>query len=266
MKFFHELGISSLSYDARAHGESEGKTSTIGLQKEPADLANVHRWAMEKELHPEILYGRSMGAATALVQAKSLNARLAILDCPYAGLDMVLDQDLQNFTYLPLAPLFAYEMLAQVRLRGLDLTQNRPVDAARQLDNPRLLLFHSKQDPKLPISHSYVIYNAAKRMGNSARLLVTHSQGHSTNFTGYSFNKPPKSEERQSYNQYPLRYLETIGQELMLKYGYSNEQIQEALAITLEQAYHLEQVGSLPPSIDSIKPLTEKNRDGIYRF
>jgi pimeloyl-ACP methyl ester carboxylesterase len=260
MKFFHELGISSLAYDARAHGLSKDKTSTIGLQKEPVDWANVYQWAKENGLHPEILYGRSMRAATALKEAKPLNARLAILDCPYAGLDIVLKQDLSNFTHLPFSTLFAYEILAQSRMRGLDPRQNRPMDAAREPGNPRTLLIHSEHDSKLPLSHSYAIYQAARQRVNSVRLLVTGAKGHSSNFTGYPYWKEPPPEKQAKYKDYPLRYLGAIGQELMLTYGYSKEQIQEALANTLDQ------VPTFHSRAIAFRPLPEEYKEGIQRF
>lgn len=257
MKFFHELGISSIAYDARAHGKSDGKISTIGLEKEPADLVNVYQWAKKEGLNPDILYGRSMGAATALQKAKELDVGLAILDSPYAGLDIVLRHDLKKFTNLPLSTLFAYEILAQTCLRGLKLKNNRPIDAAKQPGNPRMLIFHSQNDPNLPIRHSKDIYEAAKSNGNSARLLVTQSIGHSTNFKGHPLYYDPTPEKKAEFANYPLRYLRAIGQELMDKYGYPEEQIKAALAATLKNVSPLE--------ID-FKPLTEKTREGVYSF
>ena len=83
------MGHNLLLIDERAHGRSEGRTITFGIQ-ERWDAENWARFAVERFGADVqiILYGVSMGAATVLMAAGldlPENVKGIIADCPYSS-------------------------------------------------------------------------------------------------------------------------------------------------------------------------------------
>ncbi|MEO7265463.1 MAG: alpha/beta fold hydrolase, partial [Ferruginibacter sp.] len=84
---FRKLGYNTILLDFRAHGNSEGNTSTIGF-KESEDVKLVYDYLMEQHEQHIILYGISMGAATVAkaISDYQLEPEKVILDMPFASL------------------------------------------------------------------------------------------------------------------------------------------------------------------------------------
>lgn len=228
MKFFHEMGISTLSYDARAHGESGGERSTIGYE-EPKDLAAVYALAQQRKYKPNILYGRSMGAATIAMHANKLtDIQLTIMDSPFTRLDDILKHDFTNWTPLPKYP-FTPMIIAKARAQGLYPEKVRPIDKMTNPNFPRTLLIHSIFDNLIRPDHSIQIHNKHP----NSRLILTKSLGHTNSFLGFPADyKKTEMGELTDYGDYPRQYLENMGHE-MERMGMSRERIQDALGNTL---------------------------------
>jgi pimeloyl-ACP methyl ester carboxylesterase len=62
-EFFYSLGFNTLSFDFRAHGNSEGNITTIGY-KEAEDVKLAYDYCKERGDQNIVLWGRSLGAAT----------------------------------------------------------------------------------------------------------------------------------------------------------------------------------------------------------
>lgn len=83
-----KAGYSVATFDLRAHGHSEGRSTSIGYY-EAQDVAAVYRWV--KKQHPEakvVLHGTSMGAVAILraVAEKGIAPAGVVVQAPYRSM------------------------------------------------------------------------------------------------------------------------------------------------------------------------------------
>lgn len=72
-----EAGIPFCSFDFRGHGESGGDLGELTLSRSLEDLARVRAWLAERGHRRIVLFGSSMGGATALAEAARHPAGIA---------------------------------------------------------------------------------------------------------------------------------------------------------------------------------------------
>lgn len=160
-----ELGHNLLMVDQRAHGESEGHTTTFGAL-ERLDCLDWVRWANDRFDCPEIsLFGVSMGAATVLLAAGlelPENVRCVVADCPYSkGEDILVT--VGRGMGLP-AAVVRFAAHASARLfGGFRLSDASPVDALRHAKVP-VLLIHGEEDHLVPCEMSALLEKACASM------------------------------------------------------------------------------------------------------
>lgn len=145
---FHELGFHILAVDLRAHGESQGRTTTAGYF-ERYDLNQVIdqiRQRYPQQTSELILFGISMGAAivaATAVMRQDLSA--VILECPYADFSHAAEAH-GRLMGMPLPALQRNSIqLAQV-LTGAKFSQIRPTDLIPKIPCP-LMVIQSQDDP-----------------------------------------------------------------------------------------------------------------------
>ncbi len=63
---FQELGFAVCSFDFQGHGDSGGTMRDLTLSRNLADVGRAHAWLRELEVQRVLIFGSSMGAATAL--------------------------------------------------------------------------------------------------------------------------------------------------------------------------------------------------------
>lgn len=154
---FH-MGHNLLLVDQRAHGRSQGRTITFGIQ-ERLDVLSWVDYALRR-FGPEtriLLYGVSMGAATVLM-ASGLplpeNVKGIIADCPYSTpLDIILHV---GKTYpLPQWLIRPFVILGAKIYGGFDLTETDAVKAVKDAKVP-ILVIHGENDGFVPCHMSDV--------------------------------------------------------------------------------------------------------------
>ena len=152
VRHFHEAGFSLLLIDARAHGESGGKSIGMGWP----ERLDVLDWIAELNRrydHPRIaLFGVSMGGATVLNAAGEAlpeNVRCVVSDCAYISLKDEFLHQLRRFYHLP--GLFLYLADPVCRLLA-GYSPLRDGDGCAQLRRCRLpvLLIHGGADDFVP--------------------------------------------------------------------------------------------------------------------
>lgn len=100
-----EEGHDALSLDARGHGESQGGFIMAGWDATPDLVAAVTLLEAQRPGCPIVVWGYSMGAATALFAAHELDRRVAgyLLEAPYARLGPAIESRVQRRLVEPFA-------------------------------------------------------------------------------------------------------------------------------------------------------------------
>lgn len=166
-----DSGSNAVLFDFRNSGESGGTLTSVG-QFEVRDLLGAIDFVRS---HPEwnqqiILYGFSMGAATALVTgAQEPSVAAVIADSPFADLDSYLRDNLSVWSSLPAVPFNSMILLITPLLTGLDTTQMSPVSSIQSLGNRPVLLIHGEADGDIPIINSELLQ---KNYGNAQLLRI----------------------------------------------------------------------------------------------
>ncbi|WP_214823936.1 alpha/beta hydrolase [Exiguobacterium algae] len=169
---FHEQGYNFLTFDFRASGISEGERVTVGV-KEQEDLKAAIEYAKGRSDGPIVLYGISMGAATALSTADDIEVAAVIADSPFSDLRAYLETNLPVWSDLPNFPFTPVIMTVTPWFTGLDADVVKPIEDIKKIDAP-IFLIHSKDDDAIPVSESERL--AEEKEG--IELWVTDNEGH----------------------------------------------------------------------------------------
>lgn len=156
---FHRLGFSTLIFDYRGYGRSQGTPTEAGTY---VDVETAWQYlVLERHIDPGriILFGRSLGAAVA--------AKLATVHQPGA---LIIES---SFTSVPdmaaqLYPLLPARLLSRLNYNVLDYVE--------QVSCP-LLVVHSPDDEIIPFSHGERIFSAARPPKMFLKLKGGHNEG-----------------------------------------------------------------------------------------
>lgn len=155
-----------LLIDQRAHGRSQGRTITFGLQ-ERHDLLKWTEYAVNR-FGPDVqitLYGVSMGGATVLMASElplPVNVKGIVADCPYCNA-------LEEICYFgrtmpipkPLIRIFA--ILGAKIYGGFDLRETDCAEAVKHTKVP-ILIIHGTADTLVPCEMSEEVQKANPEM------------------------------------------------------------------------------------------------------
>ncbi|MGV3560397.1 alpha/beta hydrolase [Larkinella arboricola] len=185
MDYFHELGYNTLSFDFRAHGNSQGNICTIGF-RETNDLKAAYDFVTRGGEKNIILWGVSMGAATILkaVPEHSLKPSRVILECPFASLYDAVQGRLRSMN-IPAHPASELLLLWGGLERSMSTYQYRPSEYAKGLTMP-VLLNWGGNDPRVLRHETDAIF---QNLGTQQKQLVIFE--HSAH-QSYCTNEPEK--------------------------------------------------------------------------
>jgi alpha-beta hydrolase superfamily lysophospholipase len=147
----HELGYALLLVDFRGSGGSSDRVTTIGVvEAEDVALAVAYaraHWGGQ----PLVLFGQSMGGAAVLraLAVQRVQARAVVLECPF---DRLANTVANRFAMmgLPAFPLAQFLVLWGGVQHGYDGFAHNPVEYARSVDCPVLLLQGAKDQRVRP--------------------------------------------------------------------------------------------------------------------
>lgn len=154
-------GFASVVFDGRAHGQSGGRYCTFGY-KEKQDIQVIVNWVRERLPEVKIgIWGNSLGGAIAL-QSLAIEPHLSfgIVQSTFADLEQVVF-DYRN----RILQGFGSRSISNRALRragwiaGFDPGSVRPAQAARQLEQP-ILLIHGEQDRNISVDNGQQIFQA----------------------------------------------------------------------------------------------------------
>ena len=153
------MGHNLLLIDERAHGRSEGRTITFGIQ-ERWDADSWVRYAVERfgadtEI---ILYGISMGAATVLMAAGldlPENVKGIIADCPYSSPKDIIRKVAKDM-HMPDRLSWPFVKIGGRVYGGFDVDETDAARAVKQAKIP-ILIIHGESDSFVPCEMSDIV-------------------------------------------------------------------------------------------------------------
>jgi len=158
MKDTHDMGYSVFAFDLRAHGDSEGKNLGLAYEEKKDLLASIKFLKQEFDVQSIVLYGISYGG-TIVVSNSNLDNSIKgiVVDSPFYDLPELLASEVSSRTFIPefFARLLKFGIIQSVDLlygiRTKDIISG--IDSVNEFNSP-VLLFHCKNDERIPISHS----------------------------------------------------------------------------------------------------------------
>ena len=176
MKIFLDLGYNAIIYDHRRHGKTGGKYTSYG-HYEKYDLQAIVQWLI-KEKGEDIslgIHGESMGAATAILYAGSLEDRadFYIFDCPFSNFGELyrhLTKTQTPFPFPIIKVLSDFFIPVSARYRIQDVA---PINYIDQISKPALFI-HSAEDTFIPPYMTIQLYE--KKVGDKELYIAPHGK------------------------------------------------------------------------------------------
>lgn len=151
-----EMGYNLLLIDERAHGRSEGRTITFGIE-ERRDCVTWVDYARKRfgNETPILLFGISMGATTVLM-ASALglpeNVKAIVADCPYSSPSAIIRKVCKKMHYPPHLA-YPFIVLGAKLFGHFDLNATTAADAVKKANIP-ILIIHGESDTFVPAEMS----------------------------------------------------------------------------------------------------------------
>jgi uncharacterized protein len=171
---FVPKGYDVLTYDSRAHGESEGEDCTYGFH-EKRDLS---RALDAVRADGAVLFGSSLGAAVALqAAAEEPRVRGVIAQSPFSDLETVARE---RAPWMATRAQIGEAFAIAERHGRFRVAEVSPRLAAARIRVP-VLLIHGEKDRETPSDHSRRIYQA---LAGPRRLLLVPGGDHNSALRG----------------------------------------------------------------------------------
>ncbi|MCY3712719.1 MAG: alpha/beta hydrolase [Gemmatimonadetes bacterium] len=199
--FLHENGFRGMLFDFRRHGDSEGDLTTFGYY-EWRDVQAAVRYAVDErgEGGPVILWGISMGAATALLAAAEISGVDAVIaESSFYAASETLRSDLNRMFGLPTVP-FGFltgtitELRVGIKIDDLDIGR-----AVSGLEDTSVLLVGGSADRRMPLANNERLY--AQIPGAHKEIYVAEGATHGDIW----------EMDREAYAEKVLAFLEKSG-------------------------------------------------------
>jgi uncharacterized protein len=168
-RVFHGLGYPTLLVDFYGSGGSSGEETTLGVEEARDVAAAVDYVRQTWPSRKVVLYGISMGGAAVLraIAAEKVNADGIILEATF---DTLLNTGKSRFRALglPSSPFTELLLFWGSLQRGFNFFSHNPVDYARSVNFPTLIL-HGEKDARATLEQAR---NLAQSFDGKARLIV----------------------------------------------------------------------------------------------
>ena len=162
-KILRDLGYSTILFDQRAFGVSQARHGGFGYleRQDTAKVVDYVRSRFGKEI-PLVLLGCSMGAISVLSCSRYTNAKIdaIIADSSPDRAVNVLKPFAKVLIPLP-NPFLLSVIKAASKRAGCDITDNNPIEVAKTLTCPVLIL-HGEKDRTVPVECAHNIKSVLK--------------------------------------------------------------------------------------------------------
>jgi len=165
---FHKLGFSSLIFDYRGYGRSQGSPSEAGTYLDVEAAWHYLTRSRDVPASRIVLFGRSLGAAVAAHQAVVTTPEALIIESSFTS---VPDMAAELYPFLPTRWLSRYKY-----------------DVRQQLEKVScpVLVVHSRDDEIIPFSHGRALFAAAREPKQFLELQGGHNDGFFLSSRSYS--------------------------------------------------------------------------------
>ena len=165
---FNAKAYSTLLVDFMGSGGSTGQLTTIGFE-ESTDVKTAYEFVRERNTNKEIvLFGCSMGAVSIMKSIVDYNIEphKIILECPFGSFKETTKTRFQAMG-LPSFPFVDLLMIHGSIQLGFNPYKHKPIDYAKEITTPTLLLFGEKDErvSMQSIEEIFANLNGIKKLG-----------------------------------------------------------------------------------------------------
>lgn len=169
-----------LLVDLRAHGRSEGRVISFGINERHDTLEWV-KYAVERfgESTKIILTGVSMGAATVMLAAAEElppNVVSVLADCGYSSAEEIIKKVIRDL-HLPSSLFYPFVKLGARILGGFNLEETSPLEAMKKCKIP-VIFIHGDRDDFVPHEMSASLFEVCS--SEKKRFVTVEGAGHGT--------------------------------------------------------------------------------------
>lgn len=163
--FLARRGYLVLTFDFRAHGDSEGSRTSLGYHEQKDVSAALRYLSSQPEVDQDRIgiFGFSLGGSTAiLAAAETRKFRAVAADSAFTSLRDQARQAITGFYHLPAFPfvdlsVLGYELYFQTRVRGI-----APESVIGTLAPAPVLIIAGEGDDMIPAENGRRLYQAAQ--------------------------------------------------------------------------------------------------------
>ena len=163
--FLTRRGYLVLTFDFRAHGDSEGSRTSLGYHEQKDVSAALHYLLSRPEVDQDRIgiFGFSLGGSTAIVAAAETRKFRALgADSAFTSLRDQARQTITGYYHLPAFPfvniaVLGYELYFQTKVRNID-----PESIIGSISPVPVLIIAGEGDDMIPAENGRKLYQAAQ--------------------------------------------------------------------------------------------------------
>jgi len=163
--FLTRRGYLVLTFDFRAHGDSEGSRTSLGYHEQKDVSAALHYLSSRPEVDQDRIgiFGFSLGGSTAIVTAAETRKFGALAaDSAFTSLRDQARQTITGYYHLPAFPfvniaVLGYELYFQTKVRNID-----PESIIGSISPVPVLIIAGEGDDMIPAENGRKLYQAAQ--------------------------------------------------------------------------------------------------------
>ena len=173
-------GLNVLLFDQRNHGESSCPTGRyFAGTKEWQDINTVVKWLNENkgistgQIGIHAVSGGTLAAQFIMAERSDLLA--FSLDSPIFDFEKIVKSELEWNG----VPSILWKLAVSIgKLHGIDIYAKKPSDGIENLNGRALLVFHGKEDTRVPFIHSKLLVKYAKELGQVVEFIENEGADH----------------------------------------------------------------------------------------